>query len=70
MVPESKDFDPSTCKKLGPTIVLESSFLRVMLPTVKFDRELRFVTVEVEHVRINWILSTKLGSGKTAIAED
>jgi len=49
-------------QKLRPSLVLLSTFVRVVLAPIEFDGKLGFMAIKVEHIRCYRMLTAKFGT--------
>jgi hypothetical protein len=68
MIPESQHLDSVVSEKFFSRTVAYQSVSGVMTAAVQLDRQLCSRTVEVEYVRIDWMLATKFVSCEIPIA--
>ena len=69
MVPESHHSDSPTSKHFRPYSITNLPRTRVVPATVQFDRELCGRTIEIENVRVEWMLASKFVPCKISISQ-
>jgi hypothetical protein len=70
MIPETNQANSLFCQRSRANFVAFAAFGRIVLPAIELDGESSLVTVEVEDVRREQMLPSKLAAGKSAIAQD
>jgi hypothetical protein len=69
VIPKADYANALILKEASSLLVAASRWIRVMLPTVDFDRQPFFMTVKVEHVRVDWVLTSELTVGEPAVPQ-
>ena len=69
MIPESQHNDSLTSEEFGPHSISNLARTIVVPTTVQFDRQLRGRTIEIEYVRIKWMLAAKFIACEISVSQ-
>jgi len=69
MIPKSDDCNSFVREELLSRLISHLPTTVVMSAAIQFDRELRGRTVEIEGVRINWVLPTEFIAREVAVSQ-